>query len=70
MDVDAKHPGGGGRFNADTCGQGGEGESKICKILGRLLWMAPNKFQKDFFHITENAQNDTTEHLLITVYTV
>ena len=39
MDVDAKHPGGGGRLNVDNCRQG-EGQ-KLAKSCGRLLWMAP-----------------------------
>ena len=42
MDVDAKRPGGGGRLNADTWGQGREGGQKLAKSCGRLLWMAPD----------------------------
>ena len=34
-------PGGGGKLNADNCGQGGRGGQKLAKFCGRLLWMAP-----------------------------
>ena len=36
-------PGGGGRLNADNCGQGGGGQ-KLAKFCGRLLWMAPYQY--------------------------
>ena len=31
----------GGRLNADTCRQQGQGGQKLAKTSGRLLWMAP-----------------------------
>ena len=40
--VDAKRPGGGGRLNADSCGQGGGG-SKIGKILRTSFMYDPQE---------------------------
>ena len=41
--ADAKRPGEGGRLNADSCGQGGEGGLKLAKSCGHLLCMNPKR---------------------------
>ena len=47
---------GGGRLNADTCEQWGEGGQKLAKSCGRLLWMAPYQVLAICMYINNSAQ--------------